>query len=283
MGTVGAMATVVRTRKVGELLKHWRQRRRLSQLDLAVRAGVSTRHLSFVETGRARPSPELVLLLAEHLDVPLRERNSLLLAAGYAPTYSETDFEAPELAPIRSALQQVLAGHEPYPAVVVDRRWDVVATNSGVASLLTGVDEDLLAPPINVLRLALAPNGLAPRIVNFEEWSAHLLDRLRRQVLLTGDADLSALYEELSAFPNVSDQHQVAAEAPSLAVGLHLRSDHGVLTYISTVTTFGAALDVTLSELTLEAFFPADAHTAEILRALAPRGTSGGEGAHRDR
>lgn len=258
----------LRTRKVGELLKDWRQRRGLSQLDLAGRAGVSARHLSFVETSRARPSPELVLLLAEHLDVPLRDRNALLLAAGYAPAYSETDLGAPGLSQIRSALEQVLVGHEPYPAVVCDRRWDVVAMNAGVGVLLAGVDERLLTPPVNVLRLALAPDGLAPRIVNFDEWSAHLLDRLRRQVLLTGHPDLSTLHDELAALPNVVVDHQPPAEAPpTLAVPLRLRSDLGELSFVSTVTTFGAALDVTLSELTLEAFLPADGRTAEALRS----------------
>ncbi len=262
------MGTALRTRKVGELLKDWRRRRRLSQLDLAGQAGVSARHLSFVETGRARPSPELVLLLAEHLDVPLRDRNSLLLAAGYAPTYSETDLGAPALSQIRAALEQVLQGHEPYPAVVCDRRWDLVAMNAGVGVLVAGVDERLLVPPVNVLRLALSPAGLAPRIVNFDEWSAHLLDRLHRQVVLTGHPDLAALYDELAGLPNVAVKHGPPAESPpDLAVPLRLRSDLGELSFVSTVTTFGAALDVTLSEVTLEAFLPADAETADALRS----------------
>lgn len=267
------MGTAIRTRKVGELLRDWRQRRRLSQLDLAGLAGVSTRHLSFVETGRSRPSPELLLHLAEHLEVPLRERNALLLAAGYAPAYSQTDLDAPELAPLRRALDQVLAGHDPYPAVVVDRRWDVVAANAGTAMLLAGVDEALLAPPVNVLRVALAPAGLAPRIANFEEWSAHLLDRLRRQVLLSADPVLSALYDELAAYPDVADhrEHLPAEAPPALAVPLRLRAEDGELAFVSTVTTFGTALDVTLAELTLEAFLPADAATAAALRAL-PQG-----------
>ena len=263
------MATRTLTRNAGELLRHWRQRRHLSQLDLAGRAGVSARHLSFVETGRSRPSPELLLHLARELEVPLRERNALLLAAGYAPAYAETDLDAPELAAVREALDQVLAGHEPYPAVVVDRRWNLVAMNSGVSLLLAGVDEALLAPPVNVLRLALSPGGLAPRTVNFAEWSAHLLDRLRREVLLSGDDELSVLYDEIAALPGVADHREVVpAEAPpALAVPLRLRSDAGELAFVSTVTTFGTALDVTLAELRLEAFLPADAGTAAALRS----------------
>lgn len=253
--------------QVGELLRGWRQRRHLSQLDLALQAEVSTRHLSFVETGRSRPSPELVVHLAEHLDVPLRERNTLLLAAGYAPAYTETELAAPELGPIRVALEQVLAAHEPYPAVVVDRHWDVVAMNAGTGVLLAGVDPAAVTPPVNVLRLALSPAGLASRIVNFDEWSAHLLDRLRRQVLRSGDVELSALHDELAALPGVSrGRDRLPAEAPpALAVPLRLRTETGELAFVSTVTTFGTPLDITLAELTLEAFLPADAATAAAL------------------
>jgi transcriptional regulator with XRE-family HTH domain len=270
---MAAVARPVRPR-VGELLREWRQRRRLSQLDLAVTAGVSSRHLSFVETGRSRPSPELVLHLAEHLDVPLRERNTLLLAAGYAPTFAERPLDAPELAAVRAALDQVLAGHDPFPALVVDRRWDVVAMNAGVGLLLEGVDPDLLAPAPNALRIALSPRGLAPRIANFAEWSTHLLDRLRRQVIVSGDDDLRALEEELRALPGVGDTDDGSfsrwpAEAPSpIAVPLRLRAPGGAeLSFLSTVTTFGTALDITLAELCLEAFLPADAATAAALRA----------------
>jgi transcriptional regulator with XRE-family HTH domain len=268
------MTTTAPRPRVGELLRDWRQRRRMSQLDLAGEAEVSARHLSFIETGRSRPSRELVLHLAEHLDVPLRERNALLLAAGYAPAYSQHDLTAPEMAPVRVALDQVLAGHEPYPAVVIDRRWNVVAMNGAVGVLLAGADPALLAPVPNALRLALSPEGMAPRIVNFDEWSAHLLDRLRRQVLLTGDEEVEALYDELVAHPGVADHRTVlAAEAPpALAVPLRLRPPGGDgpdLCFISTVTTFGTALDVTLAELSLEAFLPADAATAAALRSPA--------------
>src|SRR4051794_11198549 len=186
---------------VGLLLRDWRRRRRLSQLDLALDAGVSTRHLSFVETGRSRPSPEMVVHLAEQLDVPLRDRNRLLLAAGYAPAYRERTLDQPELGPIREAVDRVLAAHEPYPAVVVDRGWNLVASNASVAMLLDGVPPELLEPPANVLRISLHPEGVAPRIVNLGEWRAHLLERLAREVALTGDPDLVALHDELRAYP----------------------------------------------------------------------------------
>ncbi len=255
--------------RVGELLRDWRQRRRLSQLQLATQAEVSPRHLSFVETGRSRPSPELILHLAEHLDVPLRERNTLLLAAGYAPTFRETSLGAPELETVRGALDQVLVGYEPYPAVVVDRRWDVVAMNGAVGILLEGVNPALLAPPVNVLRLALDPKGMAPRILNLEEWRAHLLDRLRRQVLLTGDEVMSGLFDELAGGGGTGARTwaapSLAESPPALAVPLRLQGRDGVLSFISTVTTFGTALDVTLAELALEAFLPADAATASAL------------------
>ncbi len=233
---------------------------------------MSPRHLSFVETGRSRPSPELLLHLAGQLEVPLRERNALLLAAGYAPAYAETQLDAPELATVRSALESVLAGHDPYPAVVVDRRWDVVALNAGASILTEGVGSALLAPPVNALRLTLSPDGLAPRIVNLGEWSAHLLDRLHRQVLLTGDEELSTLLEELRAYPGATEDHgPLPAEAPpALAVPLRLRADRGELAFVSTITTFGTALDVTLAELALEAFLPANAETAAALRRDQP-------------
>lgn len=254
---------------VGALLREWRQRRHLSQLELAAMAGVSTRHLSFVETGRSRPSREMVLHLAEELDVPLRERNPLLLAAGHAPAYTSTDLDADSMRPVRDALDRVLQSHQPYPALVVNRMWELVAANDGVRSLLTGVADELLAPPVNVLRVSLHPDGIAPRIVNFEEWSAHLLHRLRRQFVLTRDADVGALYEELRGFPNVAadDAHVEAEDAGALAVPFVLRAGDGELRFLSTVTTFGTAVDITLAELSIEAFLPADDATASALRA----------------
>src|SRR4051794_9784532 len=249
---------------VGVLLRDWRRRRRLSQMDLALEAGVSTRHLSFVETGRARPSPEMVEHLAEQLEVPLRDRNRLLLAAGYAPAYRERALDEPELVPVREALDRVLAAHEPYPAVVVDRGWNLVASNASVAMLLDGVAPHLLEPPANVLRLSLHPEGVAPRIVNLGEWRAHLLERLARQVALSGDPELAALHEELSAYPGPAGAPH--ARGDEIAVPLRIRTDAGELAFVSTVATFGTAVDITVAELSIESFFPADAATAAALR-----------------
>jgi transcriptional regulator with XRE-family HTH domain len=252
---------------LGTLLRDWRRRRRLSQLDLALEAGVSARHLSFVETGRSRPSREMVLHLAEQLDVPLRDRNQLLLAAGFAPAYGERGLDAPELEPVRDAIGLVLEGHEPYPAVVVDRWWDLVAANRGIALFTARVAPDLLEPPVNVLRLALHPDGTAPRIVNLAEFRAHLLDRLRRHVALTADERLAALYEEVEGYP--SPAAVGADHAPGeIAAPLRLLppDSHDELRLISTIATFGTAIDVTVAELAIEAFFPADAATAAALR-----------------
>ena len=252
---------------VGTLLREWRQQRHLSQLDLAGMAGVSTRHLSFIETGRSRPSREMVLHLAEELDVPLRDRNALLVAAGHSPAYGSTDLDSEQMKPVREVLDRVLASHEPYPALVVDRLWTLAAANAGVFGLLDGVDAELLAPPVNVLRLSLHPDGLAPRIANFGEWSAHLLHRLRRQFVLTRDAAVGDLFDELRCLPGVvvNERHAEAEDAGALAVPLRIRSGERELAFISTVTTFGTAVDITLAELTIEAFLPADRETADAL------------------
>jgi len=266
------MAAPRHRRPVGELLRQWRERRRLSQLDLALQAEVSTRHLSFVETGRASPSREMVLHLAEQLDVPLRERNHLLLAAGYAPVYPESALDDPALAAIRDALRQVLRGHEPYPALVVDRAWSLVEANASVALFTEGVAPALLAPPANALRISLHPQGLAPRIANLGEWRAHLLARLRRQVALTADPALAALLQELRAYPCDQPEPEVELPGPGdVVVPLRLRHPDGELTFFSTVATFGTPLDVTVSELAIEAFFPANPATAAALHARAPR------------
>jgi transcriptional regulator with XRE-family HTH domain len=258
---------------VGGLLREWRSRRRLSQLDLALEAEVSPRHLSFVETGRSRPSRELLLHLAEHLEVPLRERNALLVAAGYAPVYRNTPLDALEMAPLRDALDKILAGHEPYPALVVDRRWDLVAMNRPAFAILTdSVAPELLTPPVNTLRVALHPQGLAPRIVNLREYSAHLLERLHRQTVASADAELVALHDELRRYPGVCDEPSVPTDPASmLFVPMRLRGpDNVTLTFFSTLATFGTALDITIEELAVESFFPADQQTGEALRALAP-------------
>jgi len=254
-------------RPVGELLRQWRQRRRVSQLDLAIAADISTRHLSFVETGRARPSRDMVLRLAEHLDVPLRERNQLLLAAGYAPAYRESALSDPRMSAAADAVRQLLASHEPYPAVVVDRMWNLLHANSSVSLFTEGAAPELLSPRPNVLRIALHPQGLAPRVVNLGQWRGDLLGRLRRQVEATGDPELAALLEEVRGYP--CDQPVSAVEIPSGAsIFVPLRVRHGdvELSFFSTVATFGTPLEVTLSELVIESFYPADEATGEYLR-----------------
>jgi transcriptional regulator with XRE-family HTH domain len=251
----------------GELLREWRKERRMSQLDVALEAGVSARHLSFVETGRAKPSREMVLMLAEHLEVPLREQNALLLAAGYAPAFSEMDLEDEQMRPVRDALDAILKGHEPYPAVIVDREWEIVASNSPAAVLLEGVSEELIAPPANALRITLHPDGMAPRILNFPEWSGHLLTRLHRQALLSQDSALAELERELLGYPGVEQASGLAEPEEMLFVPLRLRLPNGaVLSMFSTIATFGTALDITLEELSIESFFPADEATKDYLR-----------------
>ena len=268
------MTTASRTqqpqRPVGELLRQWREHRHRSQLDLALDTEISTRHLSFVETGRATPSREMVLRLAEQLDVPLRERNALLLAAGYAPVYSEAPLDAPEMTAVRTAIRQVLTGHEPYPALVVDRRWNLVDANASVALFTAGLPASLLAPPTNVLRVSLHPDGMAPNIVNLGEWRAHLLGRLRRQVALTADPDLATLYDELRAYPCDQPEPEIELPGPGdVVVPLRVRHEEGELTFFSIVAAFGTPLDITVAELAIESFFPANAETAAVLRALA--------------
>lgn len=267
-------------RPVGEVLREWRQRRRLSQLDLALDADISTRHLSFMETGRSLPSRDMVLRLAERLDMPLRERNALLVAAGYAPMFSERSLDDPLLQPARKAMELVLAGHEPYPALAIDRHWHLVTSNRAVPPLLAGIDPSLLQPPVNVLRLSLHPGGLAPRIANYAQWRAHLFERLRRQIEVSGDPFLVKLLNELDAYPapaTAAAQAGGAHEFGGVVVPFRLATEAGILSFISTTTVFGTPVDVTLSELALESFFPADAATAEVLRQLAASWGAGQE------
>lgn len=264
------MSTV---RPVGDLLREWRGRRRMSQLDLACEADISSRHLSFIETGRATPSREMVLHLAERLDVPLRERNALLVAAGYAPVFPERPLADPALSAARRAVDLVLAGHEPYPALAVDRHWTLVASNRAVTPLLAGAGPALLRPPVNVLRLSLHPEGLAPRIANLRQWRSHLLARLQQQIDVTADPVLLELMNELRGYP-LADAAEGGggaqeAEYAGIVVPLRLVTEAGVLSFISTTTVFGTPVDVTLSELALESFFPADEGTAGVLRHLA--------------
>jgi transcriptional regulator with XRE-family HTH domain len=258
------------TPPVGTQLREWRQRRRLSQLDLAGHAEVSTRHLSYLETGRAQPSREMVLRLADRLEVPLRERNHLLTAAGYAPLYREHALADPEMRAPAQAVELVLKAHEPYPALAVDRHWTMVACNRMVTLLMQDLPQELLAPPLNVLRLSLHPQGLAPRIVNLAAWRAHLLHRLRQQVQASGDLVLAALAEELRAYPVPSGERPDPVPPDGhVYVPLQLRTVAGVLHFISTITVFGTPTDITLSELALETFFPADEPTAGTLRQMA--------------
>jgi len=262
------MTAVPSAPSVGDLLREWRRRRRLSQLDVSLDAAVSARHLSFVETGRSKPSRELVLHLAEFLDVPLRERNALLLAAGYAPIYAETPQDADAMAPVRGALDTILAGHAPYPALIVDRRWDLVSANAPALAILgDGVAPELLAPPANTLRVCLHPDGLAPRIANLDEYGAHLITRLRRQLALAPDPDVAALLEELRGYPGGSAPADIVAEpAELLFAPLVLRALGRELRLFSTLATFGTALDITVAELAIESFFPADPATESALR-----------------
>jgi transcriptional regulator with XRE-family HTH domain len=253
---------------VGILLRDWRLRRRWSQLDLAGEAAVSTRHLSCVETGRALPSREMVLRLAHRLEVPLRERNRLLVAAGYAPMYGERGLADPAMGAVRRAIERVLAGHEPYPALAVDRHWNLVSYNRIVPILMQGAAAALLAPPVNVLRLSLHPQGLAPRILNLAAWRAHLLERLQHQVAASGDATLAALAEELRGYPAPADD--VPAAEQHVVVPLVLDAPGGPLSFFSTTTVFGTPVDVTLAELALETFFPADEATTAWLRRALP-------------
>lgn len=271
MDLATAPAAASRPPSFGEHLRAWRLRRRMSQLDLAGDAEISTRHLSFVETGRSLPSREMVLRLAERLDVPLRERNAMLVAAGYAPMYRERPLDDPALSAAQEAVRLILRSHEPYPALALDRHWNMLAHNAVVPRLLAGVDPSLLQPPVNVLRLSLHPGGLAPRLVNLGQWRHHLFGRLRQQIHATGDATLQALEVQLRSYPVPAgaDAMHIEGEVLGIAVPLRLRTPAGELSFISTTTVFGSAVDVTLQELALETFFPADAATAQALRALA--------------
>jgi transcriptional regulator with XRE-family HTH domain len=254
---------------VGDLLRGWRQRRRLSQLEVASEAAVSTRHLSFVETGRSRPSRELVLHLAEHFDVPLRERNTLLLAAGYAPAYPERPLDDDQMLPVRDALDHIIAGHEPYPAVIVNRQWNLVSANKPALRLFTaGVAAHLLEPPVNVYRLGLHPDGLARRVRNRAEYSTHLLTQLQRNATVSGDPVLIALLDDVRSYPGVSPPSAAEAEpARRLFLPMEFTTVDGEeLSLFSTLATFGTALDVTVAELSIEAFFPADERTRAALQ-----------------
>ena len=259
----------IQTGHVGEHLRQWRQRRHLSQLDLALDAEISARHLSFVETGRAAPSRDMLLRLAERLDVPLRERNVMLVAGGFAPAFPQRTLDDPAMKLAREALEAVLKAHEPNPALAIDRHWNLVSANSMVMPLLGGVAPRLLQGKINVMRLGLHPDGLAPRTVNLHEWRGHLLDRLHRQCEVTADAELIALRDELRGYPLPPRAGPSPKIVESVVVPFQLKLGSDVLSFISTTMVFGTPVDITLSELALEAFYPADEGTAHKLREIS--------------
>ncbi|MFF3995887.1 helix-turn-helix domain-containing protein [Streptomyces cyaneofuscatus] len=276
------MTTVFPDTGVGPLLRDWRERRRISQLDLALRADSSARHISFIETGRSRPSEDMVLRLAEQLDIPVRERNALLVVAGYAPRYAQTPLDDPAMASVRDGLDRLLAGYEPYPALVVDGRYDVVAVNRGIALLMEGVAEELLTPPLNAMRITLHPAGLAPRIRNLAEWRADLLAQMERQIALVRSPELRTLYEEVAAYP-VPDRadradrdadgrgaERARERTPSFALPLVIEHGGQVLSFIASIATFNTPMDVTVAELAIETFLPADPETAAYLRERLP-------------
>ncbi|MFI6922613.1 helix-turn-helix domain-containing protein [Nonomuraea spiralis] len=267
---MGALA--VQDETFGDLLRSWRQRRRVSQLDLAIEADVSARHVSFLETGRARPSREMVMKLAEELDVPLRHRNRLLVAAGFAPVFPEREVRAPEMAVVRQALEKILAGHEPYPALVVDAAWNLVAANSAAAMFMDGVPAELLAEPINVMRLSLHPDAMGGRLLNLAEVRAYLLHQLRRQAEASADGRVAELHDELAAYTYPGVELNVAHVPGPGDILLPLRIDAGdrVLSMFTTIATFGTPMDVTVSELAIETFWPADEETAAAFGRLAP-------------
>jgi transcriptional regulator with XRE-family HTH domain len=256
---------------VGPLLRAWRERRRVSQLELALRAGSSARHISFIETGRSRPSEEMVLRLAERLQVPVRERNALLLAAGYAPRYVETPLDDPALEGLRDGLERLIRGYEPYPALVVDAGYTVVVANRGVEMLLAGVPEKLLSPAPNAMRLTLHPEGLAPRILNLRQWRGHLLAQMEREIALHRSDRLRALYEEVAAYPVPEEEPDAepAEPVPYFALPLRVEHDGRILSFVSSISTFNTPMDITVAELAIETLLPADRATADHLRALA--------------
>ncbi|MFE0377097.1 helix-turn-helix domain-containing protein [Streptomyces inhibens] len=270
--TTAAAPSPATTTSVGTLLREWRDRRRISQLELALRANSSARHISFIETGRSRPSQEMVLRLAEHLDIPVRERNALLIAAGYAPTFPETPLDDPSMDALRSGMERLLTGYEPFPALVVDGMYNVQAANRGITMLLEGVAPSLLQQPLNAMRITMHPEGLAPRIRNYLEWRAHLLSQMERQLALLRSSPLRALYDEVSGYPLPPGGDEVAAFGEHAPFALPMMIEHHdtVLSFISTIATFNTPMDVTVSELAVETFLPATPETATYLRNLAP-------------
>jgi transcriptional regulator with XRE-family HTH domain len=263
------MATASASPDVGSLLRKWRERRRLTQMDLALDAGISARHLSFVETGRSKPGRAMLLDVTERLRIPYRERNQILLAAGHAPAYPERSLDDPSLSPVRDALDRILAAHEPYPAVVFDRGWNIVAANTAMSALVepAGIDPSLLEPPVNVLRVGFHPRGLAPYIVNLAQWRSHFLGRLAQQIAITGDPELSALLEELTGYPG----GQPETEASDVLGPVRIRvPGGGEWSFFGMFAGFDTPFEVTTSELALELLFPADQITRRAFAKGAP-------------
>jgi transcriptional regulator with XRE-family HTH domain len=258
----------VNTQTAGDLLRHWRLERRLSQLELAGRAETSARHLSFIETGRANPSRTMVAHLCEHLEIPLRDRNRLLLAAGFAPAYAEPSLDTPAMDAVRGAMRQILTGHEPYPALAIDQSWNMIDANAGIAPMLEGIDPTLLTTPANALRLSLHPDGMAPRIINLAEWRGHIFERLSRQIEVTGAPDLIELRDELRGYPGGAIELGLP-EPDQAVVPLRMRHHDHELSFISVTTVFGTPMNVTVAELAIESFFPADEETKKRLTAAS--------------
>ncbi|MFO1327290.1 MAG: helix-turn-helix transcriptional regulator [Rubrivivax sp.] len=270
-----------RAEALGPLLRDWRARRRRSQMDLALDVGVSTRHLSFVETGRSRPSPALLLALAEQLQVPLRERNRLLLAAGYAPRFAERPLASEAMAPVRAALQRLLDAHDPYPGLALDRHWNVVLANRAALAMAALLPAALQGPPINMMRASLHPQGFAALTANFDEWGRHLVDTLQRGATQSGDPALLALEQEVRAYPTVRalpprDEGAAPGAAPPLLLPCVLRTPRGALSMFTTLTTFGSPRDITLEELCIELFYPADAASEALMRSAGAAPGAGG-------
>jgi transcriptional regulator with XRE-family HTH domain len=253
---------------LGEQLREWRARRRMSQMDLALDSEISTRHLSFIETGRTKPSAAMIERIADCLEVPPRARNALLLAAGYAPEYRERALDSAEMAQMKAIVEHVLTGHEPYPALAVDRHWNMIAANNAIGILIEQVAPALLAPPVNVVRIALHPEGLAPQIVNYSEWREHILHRLNLQVEASGDPEIAALRDEVAGYGPLANDND-SGLANGVVVPLVLDTVMGRIAFVSTVTIFGTPVDITLSELAIEAFYPADKESAALLRKIA--------------
>lgn len=264
---------LVESKKVGDLLREWRGRRRLSQLDLAYDTEISPKHLSFLETGRAQPSREMLLRLAEQLEIPLRARNVLLTSAGFAPVFPERPLNDKSLESARKIVEVILSRHEPNPSLAVDRHWNLITANQAANLLLSDVDPALLTPPINVLRVSLHPQGMASQIINYDEWRERLLEHLRQQIELTADSGLLELFRELRSFPKpekVKSQRKIDRhQDTNIAVPLQLNTKFGELSFLSTVTVFGTPIDIALAELTIESFFPADDFTNEVLNKIS--------------